>query len=677
MKTSAVILCFALAAFASADVAQMSPIAKVISMIEDLEAKVMKDGEAAQKTYNEFSEFCEERSKELTFEIKTGTANSEELKATIDKASADMTTFTTQIEELSAKIAKAQADLKDASEIRKKEAADFAAEEKELETTIAELTGGITAIEKEMASGASMVQLKGAKTFADALSAMVQASVFSTADGQRLTALVQSLSASDDADEDLAAPAGATYESHSGGIDGLLKGLLEKAETQLDQARQAERKAVSNFEILVVSLKDEIKFGGMDMEHAKKDLAEATETKATAEGDLTVTTKDLAEDTAASNELHNNCMSKANAFEVETKERGEELKALATAKKIIQEATGGAEKIAYGLNQVSFLQLAAPASKGFAAVHFVRRLAQKEHSAVLSQLASRMASAVNYKDSANPFGKIKDLIMGMIEKLEKEAEADAAKKGYCDKELSENNAKKDDNDAEISKLSTKIDSMTAESAKLKEEVTVLQKELAEIASTQVEMDKVRSEEKAEYMTAKAELEQGVAGIKMALKVLREYYAGDASHETSSDAGEGIISMLEIAESDFTKGLQETIATEEASAAAYAQDTKENEVQTATKNQDAKYKAKDAKSLDQSIAEFSSDRSGVQEELDAVNQYLAKLHEECDAKVEPYEERKARRESEISGLKEALSILEGEGVLLQKRIASTTLRGARK
>merc|ERR1719155_57600 len=112
-------------------------------MIGDLEAKVMKEGEAAQATYEEYSEFCEERSKELSFEVKTGKRNKEELEATIAKASADMDTFSTKIEELSQKIAKADADLKAAAEIRAKEAADFVEEEKELEQTVHELTGGI------------------------------------------------------------------------------------------------------------------------------------------------------------------------------------------------------------------------------------------------------------------------------------------------------------------------------------------------------------------------------------------------------------------------------------------------------------------------------------------------------------------------------------------------------
>merc|ERR1719181_2459771 len=268
----------------------------------------------------------------------------------------------------------------------------------------------------------------------------------------------------------------------------------------------------------MLSLEDEIKFGNMDMNTAKKDLAAATETKGTAEGDLEVTSKDLAEDKAASSELHHDCMTKANAFETETTERAAELKALATAKKIIQEATAAAMAQTY-----SFLQVAEPESRGFAAVHFVRRLAKKQHSKSLAQLAAHMASAVRYSASggANPFDKVKGLITDMIEKLEKEAEEDAAKKGYCDKEMSETSAKKEEKEAEIEKLSTKIDQMSTKSSQLKEEVAVIQKELAELAQTQATMNEIRQKEKAEFETAKAEMEQGVAGLQLALKVLRE------------------------------------------------------------------------------------------------------------------------------------------------------------
>merc|ERR1719316_545572 len=111
------------------------------------------------------------------------------------------------------------------------------------------------------------------------------------------------------------------------------------------------------------------------------------------------------------------------------------------------------------------------------------------------------------------------------------------------------------------------------------------------------MDEIRAKEKEDFAKNKAEMEQGVAGIQLALKVLRDYYAkGDAT--SSSDAGSGIISMLEVAESDCTKNLQEIETTESAAAAEYDKTTKENEVSKAAKSQDVKYKTKESKELDQ-------------------------------------------------------------------------------
>merc|ERR550514_2636193 len=108
-----------------------------------------------------------------------------------------------------------------------------------------------------------------------------------------------------------------------------------------------------------------------------------------------------------------------------------------------------------------------------------------------------------------------------------------------------------------------------------------------------------------------------------------------------------------------------ITAEETALAEYEKLTKENEIAKVTKEQDVKYKTKESKSLDKGVAELSSDRQGTQAELDAVLEYYSKLKDQCIAKPETYEERKKRREAEIAGLKEALSILEGEAVFIQK------------
>jgi hypothetical protein len=664
----AAFLVLACVALPGVHASSVDPIEKVLQMIGDLQAKIISEGNDAQKVYDEFSEFCEDRSKELGFEIKTGKQEVKDLEAVIAKEAATADSLNAKIEELSSGIATDEADLKAATEIREKEQAAFEKEETELMEVLDTLDRAVGILEKELAKGgASMMQLQSATNVAQALAVMVEATSLTSADASKLTALLQSSQGSED--EELGAPAAKVYQGKSGGIVQTMQDLHDKGEAQLEEARKSETKNVQAYQMLKQSLEDEIKYANKDLAKAKKDLATSAEAKATAEGDLAVTTKDLDEDTKALATLHQDCMTGAEDFEAETKSRGEELKALATAKKIIVEATSGAAEQSYSFVQVS------SESTNFAAVRFVRDLAQKQKSTVLAQLAQRMAVASN-GNSQDVFAKVKGLISDMIEKLSAEAQADATEKAFCDKEMGETEAKKADKEAAIEKLSTSIDSMTAKSATLKQEVATLQKELSALARAQAEMDKIRAEEKAAFDKNSAEMEKGIKGIQLALKVLNDYYAkADKAHGSADGAGSGIIGLLEVCESDFSKGLAEMTAAEETAASEYDTTSKENAITKATKEQDAKYKTKEAKGLDKDTAEATADRSGVQEELDAVLEYYKGIKERCIAKAETYEERVKRRTAEIAGLKEALSILEGEAVLLQSG-SKHTLRGVR-
>merc|ERR1719246_316275 len=208
------------------------------------------------------------------------------------------------------------------------------------------------------------------------------------------------------------------------------------------------------------------------MDEAKKNLASSSEGRSVAEGDLAVTTRELVSDEDAKAQLHRECMRKAEDFEAETKSRGEELKALAEAKKVIMETTSGAESISYNLAQeTSFVQVArsqlgsATDLANFEAVRLVRDLSRKQHAPELAQLAQRMEATMRLGASiADPFSKVRGLIRDMIEKLESEAGADASKKSWCDKQLAETTEKKSNKNSEIDKLAAKIDSMSARSA---------------------------------------------------------------------------------------------------------------------------------------------------------------------------------------------------------------------
>merc|ERR1719199_1476573 len=98
-----------------------SPVEKILEMISDLQSKIIGEGTEAQKTYDEFSEWCSDRSTSLGFEIKTGKANVAELSATIEEETSSIAALETKIEELSTDIKTDEADLEAATKVRAKE----------------------------------------------------------------------------------------------------------------------------------------------------------------------------------------------------------------------------------------------------------------------------------------------------------------------------------------------------------------------------------------------------------------------------------------------------------------------------------------------------------------------------------------------------------------------------
>merc|ERR1712238_638061 len=325
----------------------------------------------------------------------------------------------------------------------------------------------------------------------------------------------------------------------------------------------------------------------------------------------------------------------------------------------------------------------------------VRRLAKKEHSSALAQLASRMSAVARYgaANGEDVFGKIKGLIRDMIAKLEREAGAEATEKAYCDEQIAKTEQKKSELEEDITKATSVIDQSAANSAQLKAQVKELEAELGALAKSQAEMDKIRMETHADYEQAKADLELGLTGVRKALVTLRDYYGGAASmlqsdsgsfmqqpakpelHDKSEGAGGSIIDILELVESDFASNLAKE-ETEEADAQSeYEKVSQENAVTKTTKDQDIKYKTQEAKSLDSTVAEYSGDREAAQTELNAVNDFYAKIKERCIAKPEGYEERRRRREAEINGLKEALTILQDETAAFLQRKRRGSFRGA--
>merc|ERR1719156_217743 len=364
MKCCFLILLVALGVsnFQASIASDVNPIQKIIQMLSGMQAKVIADGEAEQKAYEEYFEWCDDSSKEKQFSIKTAKGEAEDLSATIEKAASDQESLSTKIEELSSEIGTNEADVKAATEIRNKERADFEAAEKELGETIDALGRAIKILEKHAAllQTGRVQNMDKIQGLTDVLGLLVTSSGIAIEDKSD----AKSEDQESELEAELGAPAPAAYESKSGGIVSVLEDMLEKAETQLADARKSEMETNHNYEMMKQSLEDQVTADKKEMDEAKKGKAEAEETQATAEGELEITKKAMAEDEATLKDIQMECMTQADEHEQAIKGRAEELKALATAKKIIQKMSAGKMMLqtSGGEDTLSFLATKASAT---------------------------------------------------------------------------------------------------------------------------------------------------------------------------------------------------------------------------------------------------------------------------------------------------------------------------
>merc|ERR1719407_467435 len=638
---------------------------------------------------------CHDESMDLQFQIETGKKDVERAKATIADEEAKIGAAEAKIEELSTTIATGEKDLASATEIREKENADFQKLEKELMEAVSMLERAYGIIEREMAKTGFIQGKTSMDKVMNALDAVIMSAGVNAADKTKVQALLQSTQGDEDVDlQPAGAPDPAAYKSKSGGILSVLEDMLEKAKAELATAQKAEMNAAFDFKMLKQKIEDVVAFGEKQLAETKKAKAAAEEAKATAEGELETAAKNLADDETHLKDLQQECMTASEEDTESKKSRAEELEALATAKKILEEKTGAAADRAYSFLQIGTVSKAGSKTKVKEVKQHVldllQSLAKKNDDKQLSLLAQRIQSAAMLGE--DPFAKIKGLISEMIEKLEAEAAKEAAHKAFCDKEMSETKAKKEDKETELDDLSTKIDKATSKIAKLKEEVATLETELGEIAAAQKKATELRMEQKEAWAAAKADYEEGLEGVGMALQVLRDYYAekdeafiqgnkdaflqgkmglGENKHSKATGASTGIIGMLEVVESDFSKLLSEGNAAEAMAVEEYEKLTQDNEIATTEKETAVKYKTKDSKETEAMLAGLKEDKEVASKEYSAIMDYWEQLQPMCIAKPEPYAERKKRREAEIAGLKEALTILEeeaGSPAFLQMRPA---------
>merc|ERR1719453_1397181 len=135
-----------------------NPMRRIITMLQDMQKEVEREGEAEKEIWDKALCACEGGEAELDKNIVDSQASLEQWTAKTESGKAEEAQLTAEVADHKTSVAQAKSDLSEATTLREKEQKQFVAEEKDTKTNLAGLSKAIPAIEKGMA-GASLMQL--------------------------------------------------------------------------------------------------------------------------------------------------------------------------------------------------------------------------------------------------------------------------------------------------------------------------------------------------------------------------------------------------------------------------------------------------------------------------------------------------------------------------------------
>lgn len=649
----------------AAPVMAVTPIQKVIQMLGEMASTGKEEKNIEEVEFAKFKTWCEDVISDTTKDIEEAAAKIEQLHADILKAESDAKVLEEEISVLTASVAGWEEELANATAIREKEKADY-------DAAHADYSESIDAIERAIAV------LK--KRQADIPQSLLQLSKSNDIPAKARAILASMLQVQESLASDNAAPEANAYEFQSGGVVTMLEKLLHEFEDELFALEKAEMNANANYELLVQKLVALIKDAKDAIAKKTTEKAERLEFAAAAKSDLETTSATKAEDEMTLSDTKAECQAKSDEYEKNQNTRADEVEAIEKAIEILASpaVSGNAAKHLPALAQVSLIQVRelGQGSGREAAAAFLHRQAKALGSRYLALVAARAA--------ADPFKKVKKMIKDLIVKLMEEANAEAEHKGFCDTELATNKQTRDNLGAQVDELTANIEEKTALISQLTTEIKDLSDAIALLKKQQAEATTLRQEEKEKNMATIADAKEGTTAVEQALKVLKDFYtkaaeasllqgsvgiqgamrsaqqeADGAPYKGQQDQSTGVLGMLEVILSDFTRLDTETSSAEDAAQAEYERFMAESQQDVEVKQAEVDHKTLAKQNAEQALADLKKDLERTNEELTAALDYYEKLKPDCVDMGLSYEDRVARRKEEIVSLQEALKILQGE------------------
>jgi len=314
----------------------VSPVQKVVELLDECKAKVQSDLDAEAKAMEEYTTFCDDELKDKGYAIETAGRSIADLNAAVENAGAQIVELSDEISTLGTTVAAKSTELDGANKVRADQHANFQSAEAELVKSVDQLSRAATILKRGMSFAQTPNGKKRISAAISALENIVDAAWLDVSSKRSLKSFLQaSAQAKEDEDDDLSLTQPqakqVAYESSSGGIVKTVEEMQGKAEDSLSDLRKKETSDVHAFEMLSGGLQDEIKHGNEKHATATKGKAANQQAEEAANGEMVETQRSKAADEEYAGTLKTECETKATQWAERQKSATAEMGAIEKA----------------------------------------------------------------------------------------------------------------------------------------------------------------------------------------------------------------------------------------------------------------------------------------------------------------------------------------------------------
>jgi len=518
----------------------------------------------------------------------------------------------------------------------------------------------------------------------------LSSSLLQTKAGQTLRSIIEHSPAVGESERSTLMSFLETGEGGSDQIVGIVDQMKDTMEADLKQSTEEEASAKSSFTLLVAAKEKEIAAAGKAIESKTARVGELAVSVVESKADLEDTKDAMAEDEKFKAELASSCATKSKEWDERQKLRAQEVEAISETIEMLN-----------GDDALELFKKTLPSASAFVQLGATTKSQQRRAAQLLRNMLARNSShTANLKmillmlnsHMHGGFGKVVKMIDDMIATHGRDQVADDEKKDFCIAELHKTENEETALKGDISDLDADIAEREDAIATLKSEISALQAGLEALDKSVVVATAQRRDEHAEYTSTAASNQACVELIGMAKNRMQKFYqpslykAPTTTTESDSpygfvqltlgradpgpapetfegevkknEGGGNIIAMMNQMIKDVEMDIQEGKHDEE-----YAQkDYEETMRDAATK------RAKDSKSMVEkqgAVAEAQTNlqtartsAASARDQLSITQGKMDDLHMDCDGLLNDYEERKTNRATEVDGLKQSKSVLQG-------------------